>query len=81
VRDVDAKLKGEGIDQDAVPEPSTTNVIDLMAALKRSIAATEPPPPAAVAAATATSAKTPKAKAAPTSKAAPSPKPSRKRAS
>jgi DNA end-binding protein Ku len=35
---IDAKLKGEGIDQDAVPEPSTTNVIDLMAALRRSIA-------------------------------------------
>jgi DNA end-binding protein Ku len=75
---IDAKLKGEGIDQDAVPEPSTTNVIDLMAALKRSIAATEPPPAAV---APATSAKTTRAKAAPTPKAAPSPKPSRKRAS
>jgi DNA end-binding protein Ku len=75
---IDAKLKGEGIDQGAVPEPSTTNVIDLMAALKRSLAATEPPPAAA---APATSAETTKAKAAPTPKAAPSPKPSRKRAS
>jgi DNA end-binding protein Ku len=35
---IDAKLKGEGIDVDAVPEPATTNVIDLMAALRRSIA-------------------------------------------
>ena len=35
---IDAKLKGEGIDLDAVPEPVATNVIDLMAALRRSIA-------------------------------------------
>src|SRR6201996_1096912 len=44
---IDAKLKGEGVDQDAVPEPSTTNVIDLMAALRRSIADTEEKQPAA----------------------------------
>ena len=42
---IDAKLKGKGIDQDAVPEaPTTTNVIDLMAALKRSVAASEEQP-------------------------------------
>src|ERR1700733_10758365 len=35
---LDAKLKGEGIDVDAAPEPTATNVIDLMAALRRSIA-------------------------------------------
>jgi DNA end-binding protein Ku len=35
---IDAKLKGEGIDVDAAPEPVATNVIDLMAALRRSIA-------------------------------------------
>src|SRR3984885_10707936 len=35
---IDAKLKGEGIDVDAAPEPTATNVIDLMAALRRSIA-------------------------------------------
>ena len=34
---IDAKLKGEGIDVDAAPEPMATNVIDLMAALRRSI--------------------------------------------
>lgn len=38
---IDAKLKGEGIDQDAVPEPTATNVIDLMAALRRAIASSK----------------------------------------
>jgi DNA end-binding protein Ku len=35
---LDAKLKGEGVDLDAAPEPPATNVVDLMAALRRSIA-------------------------------------------
>jgi DNA end-binding protein Ku len=35
---IDAKLKGEGIDVEAAPEPQATNVVDLMAALRRSIA-------------------------------------------
>src|SRR5271167_264769 len=35
---IDAKLKGEGIALDAAPEPAATNVVDLMAALRRSIA-------------------------------------------
>jgi DNA end-binding protein Ku len=35
---IDAKLKGEGINLEAAPEPAATNVIDLMAALRRSIA-------------------------------------------
>ena len=35
---LDAKLKGEGIEVDAAPEPPATNVVDLMAALRRSIA-------------------------------------------
>jgi DNA end-binding protein Ku len=35
---LDAKLKGEGIDLDAAPEPPASNVVDLMAALRRSIA-------------------------------------------
>jgi DNA end-binding protein Ku len=35
---IDAKLKGEGIDVEAPTEPVATNVIDLMAALRRSIA-------------------------------------------
>lgn len=34
---IDAKLKGEGIEEEAAPEPAQTNVIDLMAALKRSL--------------------------------------------
>ena len=34
---IDAKLKGEGIEEEAAPEPARTNVIDLMAALKRSL--------------------------------------------
>jgi DNA end-binding protein Ku len=47
---LDAKLRGEGIDLEAAPEPQPTNVVDLMAALRRSIAeddkrAAEPPPP------------------------------------
>jgi DNA end-binding protein Ku len=61
---IDAKLKGEGIDIDAAPEPVATNVIDLMAALRRSIAdddkakaETEATPP--------TKAKTPKPAGAP----------------
>ena len=35
---LDAKLKGEGIDLEAPPEPPATNVVDLMGALRRSIA-------------------------------------------
>jgi DNA end-binding protein Ku len=35
---LDAKLKGEGIELDAAPEPPATNVVDLMAALRRSVA-------------------------------------------
>ena len=35
---LDAKLKGEGIDLEAAPEPPASNVVDLMAALRRSIA-------------------------------------------
>jgi DNA end-binding protein Ku len=38
---LDAKLKGEGVDLEAVPEPTATNVVDLMAALRRSIAEEE----------------------------------------
>jgi DNA end-binding protein Ku len=38
---LDAKLKGEGIDVEAVPEPPATNVIDLMATLRRSLGETE----------------------------------------
>jgi DNA end-binding protein Ku len=34
---IDAKLKGEGIREDTIVEPDRSNVIDLMAALKRSL--------------------------------------------
>jgi DNA end-binding protein Ku len=33
---IDAKLKGEGVEADEVVEPDRTNVVDLMAALKKS---------------------------------------------
>ena len=39
---IDARLKGEGIALDEVPEPEPTNVINLMAALKRSLAEGQP---------------------------------------
>ena len=35
---LDAKLKGEGITLDEAPEPPATNVVDLMAALRRGLA-------------------------------------------
>ena len=34
---IDAKLKGEGIDPSEPAEPDRTNVVDLMAALKKSL--------------------------------------------
>jgi DNA end-binding protein Ku len=34
---IDAKLKGEGIDVSEPAEPDRTNVVDLMAALKKSL--------------------------------------------
>ena len=34
---IDAKLKGEGIDASEPEEPAHTNVVDLMAALKKSL--------------------------------------------
>jgi DNA end-binding protein Ku len=66
---IDAKLKGEGVDVDEVAEAPRSNVVDLMAALKRSLGQTERPaasPPATVAKAKAarpTSAKTPRKRA------------------
>ncbi|MGD0104522.1 MAG: Ku protein [Rhodopila sp.] len=41
---LDAKLKGEGINLDAAPEAPATNVIDLMAALRKSLSETETEP-------------------------------------
>jgi len=40
---IDAKLKGEGIDVSEPAEPDRTNVVDLMAALKKSLAQEEVP--------------------------------------
>jgi DNA end-binding protein Ku len=39
---LDGKLKGEGIDPEAAPEPAATNVIDFVAALRKSLSETEP---------------------------------------
>ena len=43
---IDAKLKGEGIGDETAPQPVQTNVIDLMAALRRSLGEDEPVPKA-----------------------------------
>jgi DNA end-binding protein Ku len=43
---IDAKLKGEGIDVSEPEEPDRGNVIDLMAALKKSLGQTSEPKPA-----------------------------------
>ncbi len=43
---IDAKLKGEGIDLSEPAEPDRTNVVDLMAALKKSLAQEAPTKPA-----------------------------------
>jgi DNA end-binding protein Ku len=75
---IDAKLKGEGIEDAETEEPDRGNVVDLMAALKKSLgqADGEPAKPTR-----GGKAKTePPAKAAKKSAAAPSPKPTRKRA-
>jgi DNA end-binding protein Ku len=42
---IDAKLKGEGIDRSAPAEPDRSNVIDLMAALKKSLGQEQPANP------------------------------------
>jgi DNA end-binding protein Ku len=77
---IDAKLAGEGISQDDEAEEPATNVIDLMAALKKSLGA-KPPAQAAKAAKMPGSAKPAPAKA-PKGRSAPQPssKTSRKRA-
>jgi DNA end-binding protein Ku len=43
---IDAKLKGEGFEADEVAEPARGNVVDLMAALKRSLGVSEEKPAA-----------------------------------
>jgi DNA end-binding protein Ku len=67
---LDAKLKGEGVDLEAAPEPPATNVVDLMAALRRSIAeddkrpaSAEAPPPSKSKATKPTAAKAPRKRA------------------
>ena len=42
---IDAKLKCEGIDSTAPAEPADTNVVDLMAALKKSLSQESPKQP------------------------------------
>jgi DNA end-binding protein Ku len=83
---LDSKLKGEGVDLEAPPEPAPTNVIDLMAALRRSLSeADEKPTSAATPTAPGKPAKA--AKSSPPEKPTPSAKPTppakapRKRAS
>src|SRR5215475_5651097 len=48
---IEAKLKGEGIDTSGPAEPARTNVVDLMAALKKSLAQEAKPVPTKKAAA------------------------------
>jgi DNA end-binding protein Ku len=75
---IDAKLKGEGIEEAETEEPDRGNVVDLMAALKKSLgqAGDEPAKPSRAAKAK----KEPPAKAAKKPTTAPSSRPTRKRA-
>jgi DNA end-binding protein Ku len=54
---IEAKLKGEGIETGAAAEPDRSNVVDLMAALKKSLAQAEPKAEAETAPATTPPAK------------------------
>ncbi len=74
---LDAKLKGEGIDLEAVPEPAATNVIDLMAALRKSLSEAE----STAAPAAAEGGKAAKPTKNPPAKTSPPPAKTRKRAS
>lgn len=76
---IDAKLKGEGIEEEEAVEPDRANVVDLMAALKKSLGQGTDAP--------ANGGRVPKAKAGPSVKSGkkqspkvPHPKPARKRA-
>jgi DNA end-binding protein Ku len=71
---IDAKLKGEGIDTSEPEEPERGNVIDLMAALKKSLGQASDQKPAS-------SAKKPAKEVKPRAAAQPAPKAPRKRAS
>lgn len=62
---IDAKLKGEGIDLSAPAVPDSGNVIDLMAALKRSLGEAQEAAPPTKATAPAKAAKAPSAKGSP----------------
>jgi DNA end-binding protein Ku len=78
---IDAKLKGEGIEDEETEEPDRGNVVDLMAALRKSLgdesAKSAKPGNAPGRAEGAPAAKTPKKKR---TVATPAPKPTRKRA-
>jgi DNA end-binding protein Ku len=75
---IDAKLKGEGIEEEETAEPDRGNVVDLMAALKKSLGQETDKPAKAkpTGKKAAPPAKAPKKRAAATS----TPKPTRKRA-
>jgi DNA end-binding protein Ku len=74
---IDAKLKGEGIEEEQEEAPEQTNVVDLMAALKKSLGEdTETNPASASRSKTAA----PKAPSEKKAAATPAPKPARKRA-
>ena len=75
---IDAKLKGEGIEEEETAEPDRGNVVDLMAALKKSLGqgADEPAKAKPTAKKAGPPAKVPQKRAAAT----PAPKPTRKRA-
>jgi DNA end-binding protein Ku len=75
---IDAKLKGEGIEEEDAAKPDRGNVVDLMSALKKSLGQSAETPPARAAAAKEATAKAPaKKSAAPRGQAT---KPTRKRA-
>jgi DNA end-binding protein Ku len=73
---IDAKLKGEGIEDEETEEPDRGNVVDLMAALKKSLGQGSDAPAKPPLKKPQPEAKAPKKRAA----AAPAPKPTRKRA-
>jgi DNA end-binding protein Ku len=76
---IDAKLKGEGIEATDTPQVATSNVVDLMAALKKSLGQEAEAPPAAKAPAKKGAAKVTRLKPAAADNQAAT-KPSRKRA-
>jgi DNA end-binding protein Ku len=75
---IDAKLKGEGIEEEDTAKPDRGNVVDLMSALKKSLGQSADPAPAKASAQKAASGKAPVKK--PAEARAQATKPTRKRA-